>query len=84
MAYFKPLVGGMAVGNLIFMNHVYENELLKQQIRDEVTTLKKMRDFVSLLKALIFCRPLINFWSSEILTWRKGNCEWSRAMGSPL
>jgi hypothetical protein len=47
MGYFKPFIGGMAIGNLIFMNHVYENELLKQQIRDEVSTLKRMRDFVS-------------------------------------
>ena len=47
MGYFKPFIGGMAIGNLIFMNHVYENELLKQQIRDEISTLKRMRDFVS-------------------------------------
>lgn len=45
MSRIKPFIAGVAIGNLIFMNHVYENELLKQEVRDEVTTLKRIRDF---------------------------------------
>ena len=45
MSKFKPFVAGAAIGNLLFMNHVYENELLKQEMRDEITTLKRIRDF---------------------------------------
>ena len=42
-----PFIAGMGVGNLVILNHIYENELLKQKIRDEISTLKRVRDFVS-------------------------------------
>jgi hypothetical protein len=45
MSNLRPFIAGAAVGNLLFLNHVYENELLKQEIRDEITTLKRIRDF---------------------------------------
>ena len=47
VAKIVPFIAGMGIGNLIVLNHIYENELLKQKIRDEVSTLKKVRDFVS-------------------------------------
>ena len=40
----------MAFGNVFILNHVYENELLKQSIRDEIADLKRMKDFVSMTR----------------------------------
>ena len=50
---FRPFVAGVVFGNVFIMNHVYENELLKQSIRDEIADLKRIRDFVSLIKEFI-------------------------------
>ena len=47
MSKFKPFFGGIAFGNLLILNHVYQNEMIKQQMRNELETLKKIRDYVS-------------------------------------
>lgn len=56
MSGIKPFIAGAAIGNLFFMNHVYENELLKQEIRDEITTLKRIRDFTP--SQILECRDV--------------------------
>ena len=45
---FRPFLAGVVFGNVFILNHVYENELLKQSIRDEIADLKRIRDFVSI------------------------------------
>lgn len=64
----KPFIGGCAIANLIVLNHVYQNELLKQQIRNEIRTLEKIRDYVSIYfsKLIIFIRNHHKFWISGI------------------
>jgi len=29
MAHIKPFIGGIVFGNVLILNHIYENELLK-------------------------------------------------------
>jgi len=29
MAHIKPFIGGMLFGNVLILNHIYENEMLK-------------------------------------------------------
>ena len=43
----RTFLGGMALGQLLIMNHVYENELLKQELRDQIQALKRIRDYNS-------------------------------------
>ena len=40
-----PFFGGCAFSYLLVMNHTYETELVKKQLRTEIDTLKRMKDF---------------------------------------
>ena len=40
-----PFFGGCAFSYLLTLNHTYETELVKKQLRTEIDTLKRMKDF---------------------------------------
>ena len=40
-----PFFAGCALSQILILNHTYENELLKKQLRKEIDTLKRMKDF---------------------------------------
>lgn len=72
MGRFTWFLVGTAVGSIQVLNYVYEKELLKQNLKNEIRVVHRMKDFVSLLqiKALILeiyleYRLLNKWWSSE-------------------
>lgn len=72
MGRFTWFLVGTAVGSIQVLNYVYEKELLKQNLKNEIRIVHRMKDFVSLLqiKALILeiyleYRLLNKWWSSE-------------------
>ena len=44
LSYF---LWGSAFGGALILNQVYENEALKEQVRRDLLTTKRMQDFVS-------------------------------------
>ena len=40
-----PFFGGCALSGILVLNHTYETELVKRQLRNEILTLRKMKDF---------------------------------------
>ena len=40
-----PFFGGCALSMVLVLNHTYETELVKRQLRQEIETLRKMKDF---------------------------------------
>lgn len=41
----QRFVAGGLLGNFLFLNHIYEQELFKQDIRDEIQKLNNISDF---------------------------------------
>lgn len=39
-------ISGCFVGSLFILNQVYETELLKQELKNEVDTIRRMKNFV--------------------------------------
>ena len=40
-----PFIGGCAFSYLMVLNHTYETEMVKKQLRTEIETLRRMKDF---------------------------------------
>ena len=40
-----PFFGGCALSMVLVLNHTYETELVKKQLRKEIDTLRMMKDF---------------------------------------
>ena len=40
-----PFVGGCVFSGILVLNHTYETELVKRQLRREIHTLRRMKDF---------------------------------------
>ena len=40
-----PFFGGCVVSGVLVLNHTYETELVKKQLRKEIAALKQMKDF---------------------------------------
>lgn len=41
----KPFLIGAMTSNILILNHIYQNELLKQTIRDEIHVLNNIKSF---------------------------------------
>ena len=40
-----PFFGGCVISGVLVLNHTYETESVKRQLRQEIETLKRMKDF---------------------------------------
>ena len=47
MGRLSSFLWGSASGGALILNQVYENEALKEQVRRDLLTTKRMQDFVS-------------------------------------
>ena len=45
MSKLRQFLAGAAFGNIMILNYVYEQELLKQDIRDEIHKLESIKNF---------------------------------------
>jgi hypothetical protein len=47
MGRIPYFIGGCFIGSLQVMSQVYETEIVKQDLKNEVETLRKMKNFVN-------------------------------------